>query len=51
MDDRNNRQFTSDRKEDAYLTSKSRGPQGIDKAPGEETAGDTENVVAETQKR
>lgn len=26
------------------------GPQGIDKAPGEETAQDTENVVAETQK-
>jgi hypothetical protein len=26
------------------------GPQGIDKAPGEETAQDTENVVAQTQK-
>jgi hypothetical protein len=26
------------------------GPQGIDKAPGEETAQDTENVIAETQK-
>jgi hypothetical protein len=27
-----------------------RGPQGIDKAPGEETAHDAENVIAETQK-
>jgi hypothetical protein len=26
------------------------GPQGIDKAPGEEPSGDFENVVADTQK-
>ena len=26
------------------------GPQGVDKAPGEETAQDIENVVAQTQK-
>jgi len=50
MDDRNNRPFSSDRKEGEYLTGKSHGPQGIDKAPGEETSGDTKNVVAETQK-
>ena len=27
-----------------------RGPQGVDKAPGEETSQNTENFVAETQK-
>ena len=27
-----------------------KGPQGIDKAPGEETSRDYENVVADTQK-
>ena len=26
------------------------GPEGVDKAPGEETSQDTENVVAQTQK-
>ena len=30
--------------------NKSRGPQGIDKAPGEETSGSTDNQVADTQK-
>jgi hypothetical protein len=30
--------------------NKSHGPQGIDKAPGEETSGDFENVVQDTQK-
>lgn len=29
---------------------KGRGPQGIDKAPGEETPQNIENFVAETQK-
>lgn len=32
------------------LTNKGHGRQGIDKAPGEETAQDTQNVVADTQK-
>ncbi len=32
------------------ITDKGHGPQGIDKAPGEETSQDTENVVYETQK-
>ncbi|HEX2532227.1 MAG TPA: hypothetical protein VHK69_00750 [Chitinophagaceae bacterium] len=32
------------------LDNRHHGPQGIDKAPGEETPGDTENFVAETQK-
>ena len=31
-------------------TNKGHGPQGIDKAPGEEGSGDFENVVADTQK-
>ncbi len=50
MDDRNNRQFSSDKNEREYLAGKSHGPQGVDKAPGEETSGDNKNVVAETQK-
>jgi hypothetical protein len=32
------------------LQSPGHGPQGIDKAPGEETAQDNVNFVAETQK-
>lgn len=43
--DQNNR---TDLKDD--MTGKGHGPQGIDKAPGEETAQDMENVVAETQR-
>jgi hypothetical protein len=31
-------------------TGKHHGPQGIDKAPGEETATDLDNEVANTQK-
>ncbi len=31
-------------------TGRSHGPQGVDKAPGEETAADTENVINITQK-
>jgi hypothetical protein len=31
-------------------TGKEHSRQGVDKAPGEETAGDTENTVALTQK-
>ena len=31
-------------------TSKNHDRQGIDKAPGEETAGDLENVVNDTQR-
>ena len=50
MDDRNNKPFSSNRNKGEDLTGKSHGPQGIDKAPGEETSGGTENVVAETQK-
>jgi hypothetical protein len=29
---------------------KGHGPEGVDKAPGEETSQDIENVVAQTQK-
>ena len=50
MDDRNNRQFSSDKNEREYLAGKFHGPQGVDKAPGEEPSGDNKNVVAETQK-
>lgn len=32
------------------VANKGRGPQGVDKAPGEETADSTENVIWETQK-
>ncbi len=32
------------------MANPGRGQQGVDKAPGEEEAGDTENVVADTQK-
>ena len=48
MQDQNNRQ-SSDRSSEE-LANKSHGPQGIDKAPGEETPQDLENVVAQTQK-
>jgi hypothetical protein len=47
----------SDRKQEGSFsplkddqTSKGHSRQGIDKAPGEETANDMENVVADTQK-
>jgi hypothetical protein len=50
MDERNNRQLSSDKNTGREMANKGRGPQGIDKAPGEETAQDTENVVAQTQK-
>ena len=32
------------------MTNKGLGPQGIDKAPGEETSQNTEHVVYDTQK-
>jgi len=50
MDDRNNKPFSSGRNDREFLPGKAHGPQGIDKAPGEETSGDSENVIAETQK-
>ena len=45
MPDRNQQ---NDRPDD--MTSKNHDRQGIDKAPGEETAGDLENVVSNTQR-
>lgn len=36
--------------EQDYITGPGHGPQGIDKAPGEETPQDMDNMVAETQK-
>lgn len=49
MRDQNNQRLSSDKNLEE-LANKSHGPQGIDKAPGEEPPGDTENVVAQTQK-
>lgn len=47
MQQRNN---NSERSTQQERPGRSHGPQGIDKAPGEETSQDTENVVAQTQK-
>ena len=49
MGERNNQPLSPGRTADDR-TEKSHGPQGVDKAPGEETSQDTENVVAQTQK-
>ena len=49
MSDRNeNKSSSRDLQDD--MTRKNHDRQGIDKAPGEETAGDLENVVANTQR-
>lgn len=48
MLDRNQQNNRSDMKDD--MASKGHGMQGIDKAPGEETAEDLQNVTQETQK-
>ena len=45
MTDRNNQDPLKD-----DMTSKGHGPQGIDKAPGEETSQDLQNVVQKTQR-
>ena len=45
MADRNNQDPLKD-----DMTSKGHGRQGTDKAPGEETPQDTQNVVQETQR-
>ena len=49
MREQNNQPLSSSRNEGDH-TGKTHGPQGIDKAPGEEPSQDTENVVAQTQK-
>ena len=43
-------QSTSNKNTGEEFANKNHGPEGVDKAPGEETAGDIENVVAQTQK-
>ena len=48
MREQNNKPWSGARNGDN--TGKNHGPQGIDKAPGDETPQDTENVVAQTQK-
>ena len=48
MPDRNKQNHSDALKDD--MASKGHDRQGIDKAPGEETANDTENVVSDTQR-
>jgi hypothetical protein len=48
MSDRNQKNNFDPLKDD--MTSKGHDRQGIDKAPGEETAQDMENVVSDTQR-
>jgi hypothetical protein len=49
MSDRNeNRPASNDRPDE--MTGKGHDRQGIDKAPGEESSSDMENVVADTQR-
>ena len=48
MPDRNQKNNFDPLKDD--MTGKGHDRQGIDKAPGEETAQDTQNVVADTQR-
>ncbi len=50
MQEKNNRPLSSPAKRPVDFAGKQHGPQGIDKAPGEETSHDTENVIAQTQK-
>ena len=45
MDNRNDRDPLMDN-----VTSKGHGRQGVDKAPGEQTSQDLQNVVQETQR-
>jgi hypothetical protein len=48
MSDRNQQGAQNPLQDD--MTNKGHGRQGIDKAPGEETAQDMENVVSDTQR-
>jgi hypothetical protein len=48
MDDRKQQSNKNPLEDD--MTSKGHDRQGIDKAPGEETAKDQQNVVSETQR-
>lgn len=48
MSDRDQQNNSNDMQDD--MTSKGHGRQGIDKAPGEETAQDLQNVTQETQR-
>lgn len=48
MSDRNRQNNSNNMPDD--MTSKGHGRQGVDKAPGEETAQDLQNVVQETQR-
>jgi len=48
MNDRNQQNNGNDRPDD--MTSKGHDRQGMDKAPGEETAQDTASVIADTQR-
>jgi hypothetical protein len=50
MAERNKQNKTQDRERPDDMTSKGKGMQGIDKAPGEEPSQDTEQVIWETQR-
>ncbi len=50
MQDQNRNQQDKQRESTDTMANRGHGPQGIDKAPGEEPSQDTENVVYETQK-
>ena len=50
MQDQNRNRQDNQRASGDNIPGKGHGPQGIDKAPGEEPSQDTENVVYETQK-
>jgi hypothetical protein len=49
MREQNNRPISTGRDSENF-PGKGHGAQGIDKAPGEESSQDTENVVVQTQK-
>ena len=50
MQNDNRNQQSGQKAQEDNLTGKGSGPQGIDKAPGEETSQNLENVAQETQK-
>ena len=50
MSDRNQPDDTGRTSSTNEMSGKGHGRQGVDKAPGEETAQDTKNIVQDTQK-
>lgn len=50
MTDKQNRNEQNPQGNSDEMTGRGKGPQGVDKAPGEETSKDAEHVTMETQK-